>query len=77
MPWECGDCSKVEDRKNPINEICHHCGKPLCKDDRVVVAHDDAFRGGAGSQDRSAVHCRECWRLHHPGLFSLNGSARA
>jgi hypothetical protein len=64
MAWECAECNSPEERDSPIDAVCHHCGKPLCRGDRVVVA-DRAFSGVAGAMGRTAIHCRACKRRHH------------
>lgn len=63
MTWECIDCN-VDDRQNRIDGICHHCGKPLCRDDQVLIP-DDAFAAFSGEANQVAVHCRACRREHH------------
>lgn len=65
MPWECGDCRRVE--KKPeiiIDAVCHHCGKPLCQEHRKEIV-DDAFSNCAGPVSQVAYHCDECLRTHH------------
>ena len=69
MNWECAECN-VQDRKSRIDGICHHCGKPLCRDDQVLIA-DDAFASLSGEASWEAVHCRACWRQHHPRAIPL------
>jgi len=63
VSWECADCN-TEDRKSRINGVCHHCGKPLCRSDQVLIA-DDAFATVLGGASQAAVHCRDCRRKHH------------
>jgi hypothetical protein len=65
MSWECAECNAREDRQTRIDAVCHHCGKPLCRWDRVLVA-DLAFAGG-----QVAVHCGPCKRRHHATDVSL------
>ncbi|HEX6519578.1 MAG TPA: hypothetical protein VF070_06110 [Streptosporangiaceae bacterium] len=50
--------------------VCHHCGKPLCLHDRILIA-DDAFASFPGEADQVAVHCRTCAGRHHPRGTSL------
>jgi hypothetical protein len=69
MTWECAECN-VEDRQNRIDAICHHCGKPLCRNDQVLIP-DNAFAASSGEASQVAVHCRTCRRQHHPGSLSL------
>lgn len=63
MTWECAECN-VDDRQNRIDGLCHHCGKPLCRNDQVLIA-DDAFTSFPGEADQAAVHCRTCAGQHH------------
>lgn len=72
MSWECIECN-VEDRRNRINGVCHHCGKPLCRNDQVLIA-DDAFVTFSGGASLVAVHCRTCKRQHHPAAVPLGGN---
>lgn len=74
MSWECAECS-VQDRKSRIAGVCHHCGKPLCRDDQVLIP-DDAFAAMSGEADQVAVHCRACWRQHHPTAVTLGRESR-
>ena len=74
MTWECAECNS-DDRQYPIAGICHHCGKPLCRDDRVLIA-DDAFAALTGDANQVAVHCRACKREHHPAGVSLSRERR-
>jgi len=69
MTWECAECGKKEDEANRIDGVCHHCGKPLCAKDRVVVT-DDAFAAWDMPMPRTAVHCKECKAAYHPRLPS-------
>jgi hypothetical protein len=64
VTWECAECNASEGRGVRIDAVCHHCGKPLCRDDRLVIA-DVAFAPTAGEMDQTAVHCRLCGRQHH------------
>jgi hypothetical protein len=75
--WECAECN--DQSQKPV-AVCHHCGKPLCAKDLVVI-FDDAFaavprkarRKAAVPRKarREAVHCRNCRREHHLGSFPL------
>lgn len=69
MTWECAECN-AQDRKNPIDGVCHHCGKPLCRKDQVLIL-DDAFAALSGDARQEAVHCRGCRRQYHPVAVSL------
>lgn len=63
MTWECAECN-VDDRQNGIDGVCHHCGKPLCRSDQVLIP-DEAFAASPGEASQLAVHCRACRRQHH------------
>jgi hypothetical protein len=75
MAWECAECNVPERSEDPVTKIevvCHHCGKPLCRQDRIQVL-DDAFSDEPGPVSRDAFHCRECRRAHHPRAAALDG----
>jgi hypothetical protein len=74
VTWECVECN-VEDRQNRIDGVCHHCGKPLCRNDQVLIP-DDAFSTFSGEASQVAVHCRACRRRYHPGSVSLGKGSR-
>lgn len=74
MTWECAECN-AHDRQAEIVGVCHHCGKPLCREDHVLII-DDAFAASSGEAGRAAVHCRSCRREHHPGSVSLERGRR-
>jgi hypothetical protein len=63
VTWECAECN-AQDRKAKVLGVCHHCGKPLCRDDQVLIP-DGAFAPSAGEASQVAVHCRACQRQHH------------
>ena len=70
MAWECAECNiregaPAEYGQVVIEAVCHHCGKPLCRQDRVHVV-DDEF--GA-----PAFHCRECRQRHHSRAVRVDG----
>jgi hypothetical protein len=69
MTWECIECN-VEDQRSRIDGVCHHCGKPLCRNDQVLIA-DDAFATFSGVASQVAVHCRACKRQHHLSAVPL------
>jgi 5-methylcytosine-specific restriction endonuclease McrA len=66
VTWECAECN----RQSRIDGVCHHCGKPLCRSDQVLIA-DDAFAASSGEASKVAVHCRACRRQHHPAGVPL------
>jgi hypothetical protein len=65
MAWECGECNAREDKHTRIHAVCHHCGKPLCREDQVWIV-DFVFADEPGPIGQEAVHCRPCMRRHHP-----------
>jgi hypothetical protein len=65
VAWECAECNAREKLRNPVDAVCHHCGKPLCRGDRVEIA-DLAFAMVPGPISPVAVHCRSCKRQYHP-----------
>jgi hypothetical protein len=79
MTWECAECDVAErrdtDRTSRIDGVCHHCGKPLCRKDQVLIA-DDAFAAAPGEASQEAVHCQECSRLRHSTHISLGRERR-
>ena len=64
MSWECAECHVPEAPENQIDAVCHHCGKPLCRDDRVLHV-DEVFAARRGEVGAAAVHCRACKREYH------------
>jgi hypothetical protein len=74
MTWECAECN-AEERPKRIDGVCHHCGKPLCRSDQVLIP-DNAFSASSGESSQVAVHCRACRRQHHPGSVSLDKEQR-
>jgi hypothetical protein len=61
MGWECAECN---DHRAETVAVCHHCGKPLCVKDLVVV-FDDAFAAVPKKATGQAAHCRKCRREYH------------
>ncbi|MFC6087837.1 hypothetical protein [Saccharothrix lopnurensis] len=79
MAWECAECQLGEGTPVPggapgvtveIDVVCHHCGKPLCRNDRFVLV-DDAFDASAGEDAPRAAHCKECRQRYHPRVTVL------
>lgn len=60
MAWECAECNA-----DKIEVVCHHCGKPLCGRDRILL-EDDAFSDREGPVSSRAFHCGDCKQKHHP-----------
>lgn len=63
MTWECAECHVPEGEGVRIDTVCHHCGKPLCLEDRKIRA-DPAFMSPADVNPK-AVHCHSCWSEYH------------
>jgi len=68
--WECGECGLVEghrmegtDEVVQIDAVCHHCGKPLCREDQHFIT-DDAFSRKSPVDLPQACHCSACRRRH-------------
>jgi hypothetical protein len=59
MAWECAECNAKESAASQIDAVCHHCGKPLCRDDQLRIV-DNAFSAAA-----IAVHCAACKARYH------------
>jgi hypothetical protein len=62
--WECAGCGQEEASRRKLDGVCHHCGLLLCPECRIVLI-DSAFSGPLIDVNRTAVHCRDCWRQHH------------
>lgn len=69
MTWECAECHRPEEKGVRIDAVCHHCGKPLCREDRVLVS-DRAFTS-TGEVGAEAAHCRSCKSEYHPRDISI------
>lgn len=65
MAWECAECLR-----EAMAAVCHHCGKPLCKEHAVIVA-DDALSDHKGPLNDHAVHCEDCQKQHHPSALTM------
>lgn len=74
MTWECAECHTPESKGKPIDAVCHHCGRPLCREDRVLIP-DLVFAATPGEVSAQAVHCRSCRREHHPQDIPLGVTA--
>jgi hypothetical protein len=74
LSWECAECNVREDKNSRI-ALCHHCGKPLCRGDRVEII-DIAFAGAPGRIGQVAVHCKQCRRTYHRSDISQGGEER-
>jgi thymidine kinase len=73
VTWECAECHVAEvatDKRTRVDAVCHHCGKPLCRDDRLLVP-DHAFDPGPGDIGADAVHCPSCKRRFHGADISI------
>lgn len=68
MSWKCGACGQMDGRGGVIvDAVCHHCGKPLCREHQVEV-WDTAFRSDKETSWVSTIHCAEC-RRNHPRIM--------
>jgi len=70
MSWECGECGRREDPPVRVDAACHHCGKLLCRDDRIEIV-DIAFASTHGQLGLAATHCGGCRRQYHAADISL------
>ncbi|WP_433261772.1 hypothetical protein ACQPZF_27730 [Actinosynnema sp. CS-041913] len=74
MAWECAECHAREGAGQVfIDAVCHHCGKPLCRHDRVRIV-DEAFAESDRHSAQLALHCKECKQRHHPRAVALGGA---
>ena len=75
MTWKCADCNAVETERgeSSIKVVCHHCGKPLCREDQTLIV-DDAFYAESRVDLPVAVHCKGCRQTHHPKAAVIEGS---
>lgn len=64
MAWECAECNARERTRNAIDAVCHHCGKPLCREHRIEIA-DLAFAGVSEPISQVAIHCQKCKHQYH------------
>jgi hypothetical protein len=72
LTWECSHCGRKEPEDGVgIDVVCHHCGKPLCSNDRIAL-HDEVFESRSETRAVAvAFHCKECKKLFHPYSISL------
>jgi hypothetical protein len=70
VSWECAECGRKEDRVVRVDAVCHHCGKLLCRDDRIEIA-DSAFASTLGQLGLTATHCGGCKRQYHAADIPL------
>jgi hypothetical protein len=64
MEWRCAECGEPESGKNRVLVVCHHCGKLLCRDDRMPLL-SDVFGGDDDETRNLAYHCADCYDTHH------------
>lgn len=59
MKVECAECNASEEQDNvTIDYVCHHCGKPLCRN-HAQALKDAAFAGPRWKKP-TAYHCTAC-----------------
>jgi hypothetical protein len=77
MTWKCADCNAVEtgQYETAIDVVCHHCGKPLCAEDRIWIA-DDAFHAEPRTGLPVAAHCKGCRQANHPRATAVEAPHR-
>jgi hypothetical protein len=76
MAWTCAECRETEGNdKIFVNAVCHHCGKPLCGNDRFRIL-DEVFSEVEGKVSRMAVHCKTCKQKYHPKVSVAVGADR-
>jgi hypothetical protein len=63
MEWRCTECGETESGRNADLVVCHHCGKLLCREDRMLVSND--VFDGDGLLANLAYHCWDCYDTHH------------
>ncbi len=62
---ECAVCGAHEGQNEKVLDVCcHHCGRPLCDDHRILVL-DEQFANRPAPMPRTAFHCPDCRDAHH------------
>jgi hypothetical protein len=63
--WACAACGAVEGEAGAsVDFVCHHCGKPLCRE-HARLLFDQDFGGKRAGQEALSSHCSACARSHH------------
>jgi hypothetical protein len=77
MTWKCADCNAVETEQHgtSIDAVCHHCGKPLCAEDRIWIA-DGAFHAELRAALPAAAHCKGCRQANHSRSAAVEAPRR-
>lgn len=66
MSLQCAVCGAPENKDGQVlDTVCHHCGKPLCQDHRVLILDED-FANRSAPAPRHAYHCPDCHQAYHP-----------
>ena len=61
----CTSCNERHGTEVFPDHLCHHCGKPLCAKDTIVVQQDLAFSIHQDTPTAAAAHCKKCaWTFH-------------
>lgn len=82
MTWKCVDCNVPENRDPQlgparseehvvVDAVCHHCGRPLCRKNRVLIL-DEVFSDGLGLPTATSFHCKECYRTYHDRVQAID-----
>ena len=74
MTLECAVCNTPDGKDGKaLDAVCHHCGKPLCQEHRVLIL-DEQFANRGVPVPRAAYHCSACRQAHHPRSHVLRPS---
>ena len=74
MPLECSICLAADGKDGKvIDVVCHHGGKPLCQEHRVLIL-DEEFANQGAPVPRTAYHCPACHQSHHSRSHVLRTS---
>lgn len=71
MPLECSVCLAADGKDGKvIDTVCHHCGKPLCREHRVLIL-DEQFANQGAPVPRHAYHCPGCHQAYHARSYRV------
>ena len=66
MPLQCAVCGVLDGKDGQVlDAVCHHCGKPLCANHRILIL-DEQFANRGVPVPRNAYHCSSCRQAYHP-----------